>query len=173
MSHELPPQPPLPSLPPLKVDPKYGYYPWWPEDGDGWVHPEDVATARSMIPSPRIWRRDGERGEYIVLHYGDTAIRVKRSLWREAPYEGIDLGDWVEVRARGMTNEPHVGQVRAVHFDEHAGVVRYWLRLADGTPLERSYEAHDFKPVEPPVIREEIRREPPSDDGEPLAILES
>ena len=106
------------TAPPLKTDPKYGYFPWWPEDGDDWVHPEDVATARSMIPSPRIWRRDGERGPYVVLHYGDTTIRVKRTLWREAPYEGTDLGDWVEVRARGMTNEPHIGQVRDMHWDD-------------------------------------------------------
>ena len=45
---------PLPPLPPLKTDPKYGHYPWWPEDGDQWVHPEDIELARSMIPSPRV-----------------------------------------------------------------------------------------------------------------------
>ena len=104
-----------------------------------------------MIPSPRVWRREGERGEYVVLHYGDTAIRVRRTLWREAPYEGYGIGDWVEVRPRGMTNEPHTGQVRDVHWDEHASVVRYWLTVADGAPLERSFEAHDLKPVEPPA----------------------
>ncbi|TWT99268.1 hypothetical protein Pla108_02030 [Botrimarina colliarenosi] len=166
------PQDPLPPLSPLKTDPKYGYYPWWPEDGDDWVHPGDVATARSMIPSPRVWRRDGERGGYVVLHYGDTAIRVRRTLWREAPYEGIDLGDWVEVRSRGMTNEPHVGHVRDMHWDEHAGVVRYWLTLGDDTPLERSYEAHDLKPIEPATPREEVRREPRFDGSEDLDILE-
>ena len=96
--------------PPLKTDPKHGYYPWWPEDGDDWVHPEDVAAARRMIPSTRIWRRDGaagRQGEYVVMHYGETRLRVRRTLWREAPYEGLDLGDWVEVRPRGLTNEPH------------------------------------------------------------------
>lgn len=148
-----------PSLLPLKTDPKHGYFPWWPEDGDDWVHPEDVATARSMIPSPRIWRRDGEvptpggdgstSASYVVMHYGETRLRVKRTLWCEAPYEGLDLGDWVEVRTRGLTNEPHTGTVRDRHWDEHAGVVRYLLTRANGTLLDRSYEAIDLKHIEP------------------------
>ena len=32
----------------LKTDPKYGVYPWWPEDGNDWLHPDDVATARTV-----------------------------------------------------------------------------------------------------------------------------
>ena len=57
----------------MKVDPKYGYYPWWPEDGNDWVHPEDVELARQMIPSPRVFRRDGEQGPFVILHYGDRS----------------------------------------------------------------------------------------------------
>ena len=65
------------TVPPLKTDPKYGYFPWWPEDGDGWVHPEDVAAARTMIPSHRVFRRDGSEGDYLLLHYGDVTLRVR------------------------------------------------------------------------------------------------
>lgn len=166
MSHELPP------LPPIKREPRHGYYPWWPEDGDGWVHPEDVAVARRMIPGPRIWRREGEQGDYVVIHYGPTSLRVKRTLWREVSFEGFDLGDFVEVRPRGLANEPHHGHVREMRWEEHEGIVRYQLELADGTPLEREYEAHDLKPAEPPAPREEFRREPPADLGEELTILE-
>ena len=163
---------PLDPLPPLRTEPKYGYYPWWPEDGDAWVHPEDVAAARRLIPSPRIWRRDGQHRAYLVLRYGDLRLRVRRTLWREAPFEGIELGDWVEVRTRGMTNEPHVGQVRERRWDEHAGVVRYWLELADGTPLERAYEADDLTPIDPPTPREMARRDPPAGGVEDLPLAE-
>ncbi|MEN0112138.1 MAG: hypothetical protein AAF805_15565 [Planctomycetota bacterium] len=166
-------------LPPLKTDPCYGHFPWWPEDGDAWVHPEDVTLARQLIPGPRVWRRDGyvpnaQAGtvnEVTVLHYGDTRLRVRRSLWRVIDPPAWEIGDWVEVRPRGLTNEPHTGVVRDVHWDDRAGDVRYYLTLADGTPLERAYEAIDFKPVEPPDTRPMSRLEPSGDADDPPGIL--
>lgn len=163
----------LPPLPPIKTDPKHGYYPWWPEDGDDWVHPEDVALARSLIPSPRVWRRDGTAGDFVVMHYGDLRLRVRRTLWKEVRHEGFELGDWVEVRPRGLTNEPHTGQVREMHWDDHEGVLRYQLTLADGTPLERWFEAIDLKPIEPPEARPESHLEDTSDDEDTPGILET
>jgi hypothetical protein len=171
---------PAQPLPPLKVDPKHGYYPWWPEDGDAWVHPEDVPLARRTIPGPRVWRRDGvappagatggAEGEYVVLHYGAERLRVRRTLWREAPFEGFSIDDWVEVRPRGLKNEPHTGRVREVLWDDHEQAVRYQITTADGTPLERSFEAADLKHVEPTKLQELARLEPSgSDSGLELA----
>lgn len=163
------------SLPPLKTDPKHGYFPWWPEDGDDWVHPEDVQAARRMIPSQRVWRRDGavgRDGEFVVMHYGETRLRVRRTLWREVRPEGLEIGQWVEVLTRGMAAEPHTGQVAEMRYDEHAGVIRYSLRLADGAPLERAYEAHELQPIQPPKPREEARREPPAEDPGDMEVLE-
>ncbi len=155
------------NLPPLKTDPKHGYFPWWPEDGDDWIHPEDVALARTMIPSPRVWRREGETsGGYVVMHYGETRLRVRRTLWKEIRPEGYDLGDLVEVRPRGMTNEPHTGTIREVHWDDHAGAIRYWLTLPDGTPLERGFAVDDLKPVETPIEERESRRDAPVEPGD-------
>lgn len=166
-----------PPLPPLKTDPKHGHFPWWPEDGDAWVHPQDVELARSMIPSPRIWRRDGtvaadDQSEWVVMHYGETKLRVRRTLWREIEAEGFELGDLVEVRSRGMKNEPNTGTIRDMHWDDHAGVIRYWLTLADGTRLERAFGVDDFKHVDEPVSEQEVRREPPSDLGEAPELME-
>ena len=81
----------------MKTDPKYGYYPWWPEDGDAWLHPEDVELGRSLIPSYRIFRRDGSEGPFGWLHYGEVRLRVKPTLWKEVSPEGFEIGDWVEV----------------------------------------------------------------------------
>ena len=105
--------------PPLKTDPKYGYFPWWPEDGDDWIHPDDVATARGMIPSGRVFRRDGTEGDYLVMHYGDVTLRVRRTLWQEVEPEGLEIGDWVEVLTRGMRNEPRTGTIREMLWDDH------------------------------------------------------
>ena len=146
---------PLDPLPPLKTDPKHGHFPWSPEDGDGWVHPEDVELARSVIPSPRIWRRGGVHGDFVVLHYGATRLRVRHALWREAPHEGFDVGDAVEVRPLGMKNDPVTGKIRDVHWDKSAEAVRYYVTVADGTLLEKAFAVEDLKPVEAPSPRAE------------------
>jgi len=135
-------------LPDLKTDPKYGYYPWWPEDGDDWVHPEDVSLARDMIPGPRVFRRDGQRGEYVVLHYGDLRLRVKRTLWQEAPYEGFEIGDWVEVLSRGQLNAPRTGVIREMHWDGRSHSMRYFIE-ENGAPIPKPYSAQDLRHVEP------------------------
>lgn len=151
---------------PLKTDPKYGHYPWWPEDGDSWVHPEDVATARSMIPSPRVWRRDGREGDFVVMRYGATSIRVRRTLWVETPHEGLEIGDLVEVIPEGIHSHAETGRVRDVHWDAHAGGLRYLLQHADGAPIDHAFGAQELKHVERPQPREEARIEPSDDVGE-------
>jgi hypothetical protein len=135
------------SAPPLKTDPKYGYFPWWPEDGDAWVHPDDVAIARSMIPSGRIFRRDGTQGDYTLMHYGDVTLRVRRTLWQDVESEGFELGDWVEVLSRGMLNEPRTGVIREVLWDERDQAIRYQI-LENGKPILQLYARDDLKHVE-------------------------
>ena len=77
------------AVPPLKTDPKFGYFPRWPQDGNDWVHPEDVDVARSMIPSGRVFRREGAAGRYGRLHYGEARLRVLTALWQEVQPEGL------------------------------------------------------------------------------------
>ncbi|RIK82744.1 MAG: hypothetical protein DCC67_06810 [Planctomycetota bacterium] len=132
----------------LKTDPKYGYYPWWPEDGDGWVHPEDVAIARGAIPGPRIFRRDGVHGDYVVLHYGDLRLRVRPTLWQEVPFEGFNIGDWVEVMSRGQLNAFRTGVITEMQWDAHSHGIRYLIHQ-NGVPIPTRYAAEDLRHVEP------------------------
>jgi hypothetical protein len=132
---------------PLKTDPKYGYFPRWPEDGDGWIHPEDVALARAMIPSQRIFRREGADGNYGLLRYGETILRVLPALWQEVSPEGFEIGDWVEVMPRGMTNEPRTGFIREMFWDERDRSIRYQIVEID-QPVEQLYAREDLKRVD-------------------------
>ena len=132
----------------LKTDPKHGIYPWWPEDGDDWLHPEDVVTARRMIPSDRVFRRDGSDGPYVLLHYGDVRLRVLRTLWIAVQWEGLDVGDWVEVMSRGSKNEFRTGRVREMLWHAKSGTIRYQISQA-GTPIETLFTREDLRPVEP------------------------
>ena len=134
--------------PPLKIDPKYGYFPHWPQDGDDWVHPDDATRARAIIPSPRIFRREGRAGDYFVLHYGEATIRAHPALWHEVAHEGIEIGDWVEVLARGMLNEPLTGTVCEMLWDEKSRAIRYQI-ASSGRLVEQLFAREDLQPTEP------------------------
>jgi hypothetical protein len=149
----------------LKTDPKYGFYPWWPEDGDEWLHPEDVQLARDSIPSPRVWRRDGQQGPFVVLHYGDVRLRVKRTLWQEVRPEGYELGDMVEVLSRNMRNTPRTGVIREMQWEPRARALRYQIE-ENGVLIPKLYAADDLRHVEPAIERVEVVIEPPKDDVE-------
>lgn len=136
------------AAPPLKTDPKYGCYPWWPEDGDDWLHPEDVATARQMIPSDRVFRRDGRSGDYLLMHYGDVTLRVRRTLWLEVRPEGFEIGDWVEVLSRGMKNTPRTGTICEMFWDQGEQTIRYQI-LENDQPIESLYTRADLRHVDP------------------------
>lgn len=154
--------------PPLKTDPKYGYFPWWPEDGNAWIHPEDIELARSMIPSLRVWCREGKVGRFAVLHYGKIRLRVLPRLWREVTFEGLSIGDLVEVLPRGMQAPPETGRIREILWNAHARAIRYQLELTDGGTLDREFEVGELKIVEPPKPIEQARLEPLGEDSPPL-----
>lgn len=151
-----------PAIPPLKLDPKYGYYPWWPQDGNDWVHPEDIELARKMIPSQRVFRREGSSEALVVLRYGDVRLRVRRTLWEEVEPEGFEIGDVVEVRSRGMKNEPRTGVIAEMLWDEQEVGLRYQIMDRDHV-VETLYASDDLKHVEPSAPRVEVRIEPPED----------
>jgi hypothetical protein len=136
----------------MKIDPRYGYYPWWPEDGNDWLHPEDVELARELIPSPRVFRRDGEQGPFVILHYGDLRLRVKRTLWQEVTSEGFEIGDWVEVLSRGRRNTPRTGVIREMHWNTTERCLHYNITDAD-QPIPNDYFVDDLCHVEPTQVK--------------------
>ncbi|TWT88768.1 hypothetical protein Mal64_22560 [Pseudobythopirellula maris] len=157
------------TLPPINNDPAFGYYPWWPktppgESSDEWVHPDDRERAKGVIPGPRVWRRDGQEGPYVILHYGDERLRVRRTLWCEVEPEGWEIGDEVSVRPLGMKNDPVIGFIRERLWDETEGAMRYELTVADGTLYEKQFASYELKRLEPLVEREDFELEPPEDD---------
>ena len=136
----------------MKTDPRYGHYPWWPEDGNDWLHPEDVELARQLIPSPRVFRRDGELGPFVVLHYGNSRLRVKRTLWQEVDSEGFDIGDWVEVLSRSQRNTPRTGIIREMYWSTTERCLQYNITESD-QPIPNDYFAEDLRHVEPTQVK--------------------
>ena len=88
------------------------------------------------------------RRRLCILHYGDVTLRAKPALWQEVEPEGIEIGDWVEVLARGMLNEPRTGTIREMLWDDDARAIRYQISEA-GQPIENLYAREDLQRVEP------------------------
>ena len=160
-----------------RVNPDFGFFPWWPEDGDSWVCPADITLARSIIPSERVWRREVDPEEfggnrYEVLTYGVLRLRVRKTMWRTAPHEGINVGDWVEVLPYGIKNEPQTGKVREMLIDEETLQLSYQIQLGDGRNLDKRFPATDLRALGETGLRESKRIEPAEDDGEDLELAE-
>lgn len=154
----------------MKIEPRHGYYPWWPEDGDAWLHPEDAALARTLIPSPRVFRREEGPAPYATLHYGEIRLRVKPALWQEIRTEGLEIGDWVEVLSRMRSNEPTTGVVCEIHWEAQAHELRYQVRHNEQV-VPGWFARHDLRPLAPPTPREMVRIEPPDDLAEGSDLL--
>jgi hypothetical protein len=162
---------PEPTRGPLNTEPRYGYYPWWPVDGDNWVHPEDIERTRALIPSLRVWRRQGIRGPFVLLHYGPLRLRVRPTLWIEVSSEGLEVGDWVEVCSRMMRNTYRIARIGEMIWDERARSIRYQVHQR-GQLLPAWLTRADLRPVEPisPPRSEPVIWPTDSQDEPPLPM---
>jgi hypothetical protein len=139
----------------MRSDPSYVMYPWWPVDGDAWIHPVDVAAGRALIPGLRVFAHAGRQGDYHVLRYGDRVVRVLPALWMPLRGDGLLVGDLVEVRSRGGRNRPRIGRIREMVWNPHAGCIEYQLQRR-GLRSSRRYTADDLQSANPIQPREQV-----------------
>ena len=109
----------------------------WPDEGADAIHPEDLALARKRIPGERIYRVSTPANygssniPLLEFRHGEEVIRARPLLWREVRDEGLSVGDWVEVKSLWGKNDPFVGQIAEMIWDEYAEAIRYRLRQTD------------------------------------------
>lgn len=133
---------------PIARESRYGHFPWWPEDGDDWIHPDDFEIAKREVPGQKIWRADDSDGEWMVLHYGEQTLRVRPNLWVEVESEGLEIGDWVEVLSQMMKNEYRIGTICDMLWDEAHKAIRYRIECA-GDRIPKLYARRELRPVDP------------------------
>lgn len=136
---------------PLSAMRLYGVYPWPTAAFEDWVHEDDEAVARTLLPSDRVFRRVAQEGGFIVLGYGARRIRVRPALCRMIPGDGWDIGDSVEIRSHHGRNEPFVGviaEMRCPHSElaKSNGAIRYTVRNG-GRLLPTPFLAGDLQSV--------------------------
>lgn len=124
--------------------PQYGLFPRWPEDGQGFIHPDDVPTATRVIPSERVVQRVAFDDVYYHYRYGKMRFRLRPCLWTKIDSEGIDIGDSVETIGVGLERELFVAQVWGMYYVRRKGRILYRLRKAD-TVVPRLYLADQLR----------------------------
>ena len=113
------------------VLPDYGYISRWPEDGQAFIHPEDIAGATRCFPSHRILRRESFDGTHYHYRYGTTTFRLCPVMWIKVAYEGIDIGDRIETIGLGFEQDRFVAEVCGMHFIRRKGRIAYRLRRGE------------------------------------------
>ena len=111
--------------------PDYGCFLRWPEDGQGFIHPEDVAIVSRCLPSGRVFRRDSFDGVYYHFSYGRVRMRLRPCMWLKVATDGIDVGDKVETIGVGLEREQFVAEVLGMYFVTRKGCILYRLRRGD------------------------------------------
>lgn len=131
--------------------PDYGVYLWWPQAGHSWIHPDDVALANHLIPGERVFRRERYDGLHYHLRHGDQTLRVRPTIWLPVKYEGVDVGDRVEVLAEGIEREAFVAVVDAMHYYRPKKQIEYHLRRR-GQLLPRRYLVTELRAIKQPLL---------------------
>ncbi len=111
--------------------PDYGCIVRWPQDGQAFIHPDDVAIATRCFPSERVLRRDRFDGVYYHFRYGPLRFRLRPCMWLTVDSDGIDIGDTVETTGPSMERELFVAQVWGMYYVRRKGCILYRLKRGD------------------------------------------
>ncbi|MCM2373202.1 hypothetical protein NB063_21535 [Rhodopirellula sp. ICT_H3.1] len=107
--------------------------PRWPENGQEFIHPEDVSLVSRLIPSERVLRRDSFDGAFYHYRYGDLSFRLRPCMWLPIQGEGLDIGDEVETVGLGMERDLFIGVINGMYYVRRKARILYRLRRGDQT----------------------------------------
>jgi hypothetical protein len=111
--------------------PDYGCFIRWPENGQSFIHPDDIATVTRLIPSPRVLQRRSFDGTYYHYQYGQVRFRLRPAMWLAVRSGGIDIGDQVETTGIGLERDRFVAIVWGMYYVQRKGCILYRLRRGD------------------------------------------
>ncbi|WP_390895622.1 hypothetical protein [Stieleria tagensis] len=111
--------------------PDYGCFLRWPENGQSFIHPDDVPIATRLIPSPRVLKRMSFDGTYYHYRYGSFRFRLRPAMWLSVRDDGIDIGDQVETTGLGFERERFVASVWGMYYVSRKGCILYRLQRVE------------------------------------------
>ena len=111
--------------------PDYGCFLRWPENGQGFIHPDDTPIATQLIPSPRVLKRVSFDGVYYHYTYGRLRFRLRPAMWLPIRIEEFEIGDQVETKGVGLERERFVATVWGMYYVQRKGCILYRLRRGE------------------------------------------
>ena len=66
----------------LDLKGSWGYYPWFPEDGDHFISPDDLKEFKKLVPYGKIFQCMNDNGKYVTLKHKKMTFKVRRSLYK-------------------------------------------------------------------------------------------
>lgn len=127
------------------VLPDYGIFDRWPSDGVEFIHPDDLDVATHCIPSRRVLCRYRYDGTFYYYRYGKIEFRLLPAMWLKIKYEGIDIGDEVEVIGFALEREKFVARIWGMHYVRVKGQIFYRLKMVDGSAVTRLYVRDELR----------------------------
>lgn len=134
---------------PIRQLAKHGFC-LWPDEGADWIHPQDLETATSLLPSKRIFQKTdcldpvlGQLG-YCQFQYGEISFRGLPTLWRELRSDGYEVGDTIELKSDNGRLRPLICDISGMFWSQKLQLIEYSL-VRNGLPLPRKYVATDFR----------------------------
>ncbi|MBX3416259.1 MAG: hypothetical protein KF851_01550 [Pirellulaceae bacterium] len=127
--------------------PRWGIINRWPNEPDDWIHPDDIETARELLPSIRVFRREVHSSDYLRLHYGRKSFRAKPTLWLEVGRPPFDVGDYLRVSGLFGIEYPLLGTVSEVIWNPRRSHFEFQLRTSAGGKLTKLYRAQELERV--------------------------
>jgi hypothetical protein len=126
-----------------KEQDQWGLYPWFPERGPDYVHPEDFDAFAALPPYGRVFRVAPGAVPYVTLIYGEASFRVTPELIDYVGPPAFSIGD----RVRSVPpRTPKSGTIREIHWHHKQRSEFYLLRVADQDAPSR-YWRHELEPV--------------------------
>jgi hypothetical protein len=128
---------------PSNEHPRWGLYPWFPEHGEEYVHPEDVNAFRLLFPYGKAFAVLAEEDSYVVLQYGNARFRVKPDLLKPISAPANSFGEKVRVVSHGEDVTGTVSDIQW-HFER---AEPYYLLMINGKRSKKRYWKVDFLDV--------------------------
>ena len=66
----------------LNLSGSWGYYPWFPEDGDHFINSYDLENFKNIMPYGKIFKCIDDNDGYITLQYKKMTFKVKKELYK-------------------------------------------------------------------------------------------
>lgn len=126
--------------------PDFGVYLRWPIEGVDWIHPDDRAVAKGLIPSRKVLRREKWDGEYYWLRYGDQTIRVHPSMWVRVAETDLAVDQQVELLSCHGEHDAGIYRIAEIFFETKSQSIEYVLRR-DRLEIPHFFQREDLRPL--------------------------